>query len=203
MRNLIWSVAIGVSVYMSVRPAFGQTDLKRLTLEELMDVDVTSVGRTRVPLERTAAAVTVITAEEIRRSGMTNVPELLRVIPGVQVARMNAGSWAISARGFNSTAANKLLVQIDGRPVYSPLFSGTFWEVQDLVLDDIARIEVVRGPGASLYGPNAVNGIINIITKSAHQTKEPFVALNVGGAEDLAAVSGRHRRRRRRHLVPR
>ena len=191
MRNLVCVVAIGVSVCMSIRPAHGQTDLKRLSLEELMDVDVTSVGRTRLPLERTAAAVTVITAEEIRRSGITNIPELLRVIPGVQVARMNAGSWAISARGFNSTAANKLLVQIDGRPVYSPLFSGTFWEIQDLVLDEIARIEVVRGPGASLYGPNAVNGIINIITKSAHLTKQPYVTINGGGAEDLAVVSGR------------
>jgi len=191
MRNLVCVVAIGVSVCMSIRPAYGQTDLKRLSLEELMDVDVTSVGRTRLPLERTAAAVTVITAEEIRRSGITNIPELLRVIPGVQVARMNAGSWAISARGFNSTAANKLLVQIDGRPVYSPLFSGTFWEIQDLVLDEIARIEVVRGPGASLYGPNAVNGIINIITKSAHLTKQPYVTVNGGGSEDLAVVSGR------------
>src|SRR5262249_29212041 len=101
------------------------------------------------------------------------------------------GSWAISARGFNSTAANKLLVQIDGRPVYSPLFSGTFWEIQDLVLDEIARIEVVRGPGASLYGPNAVNGIINIITKSAHQTKQAYLTMTGGGAEDLALVSGR------------
>src|SRR5262245_48983743 len=133
-----------------------------------MDVDVTSVGRTRLPLERTAAAVTVITAEEIRRSGITNIPELLRVIPGLQVARMNAGSWAISARGFNSTAANKLLVQIDGRAVYSPLFSGTFWEIQDLVLDEIAGIEVVRGPGASRYGPNAVNAYINTIPNGRH-----------------------------------
>src|SRR5256886_14048655 len=95
-------------------------------------------------------------------------------------------SWAISARGFNSTAANKLLVLIDGRTVYSPLFSGTFWEIQDLVLDDIARIEVVRGPGATLWGANAVNGIINIVTKTAHQTKNTAVILTGGGKADLA-----------------
>jgi iron complex outermembrane receptor protein len=129
-----------------------QADFKKLTLEELMDVDVTSVSRKAEPLGRTAAAITVITPEDIRRSGATTIPELLRLVPGLDVARFNAGSWAISARGFNSTAANKLLVLIDGRTVYSPLFSGTFWEIQDLLLEDIARIEVVRGPGATLWG---------------------------------------------------
>ena len=127
---------------------------------------MTSVSRKDESLSKTAAAITVITAEDIRRTGVTSIPEALRLVPGLQVARFNNGSWAISARGFNSTAANKLLVLIDGRTVYSPLFSGTFWEVQDLILDDIARIEVVRGPGAALWGSNAVNGIINIMTKS-------------------------------------
>ncbi len=162
---------------------------KKLTLEELMDVNVTSVSRKAEPLARTAAAITVITAEDIRRSGVTSVPEALRLVPGLEVARFNAGSWAISARGFNSTAANKLLVLIDGRTVYSPLFSGTFWEIQDLVLDDIARIEVVRGPGATLWGANAVNGIISIITKTAHQTKSTTVVLTGGGADDLGIAS--------------
>ena len=166
-----------------------QTDFKKLTLEELMDVDVTSVSRKAEPLGQTAAAITLITTEDIRRSGATSIPELLRLVPGLDVARFNPGSWAISARGFNSTAANKLLVLIDDRTVYSPLFSGTFWEVQDLVLEDIARIEVVRGPGAALWGANAVNGIINIITKSAHQTKNTLTVLNGGGADDLAVGS--------------
>jgi iron complex outermembrane recepter protein len=165
------------------------SDLKRMTIEELMDVDVTSVSRANERLADTAAAVTVITAEDIRRSGATDIPEVLRFVPGLQVARFGAGSWAISARGFNSTAANKLLVMIDGRTVYSPLFSGTFWEVQDLMLADIARIEVVRGPGATLWGANAVNGVINIITKSTHQTKSNYAYLAGGGAEDLAVAA--------------
>src|SRR6476469_2463136 len=146
-------------------------DITKLSLEELMAIDVTTVARRPEPLGQTAAAITVITGEDIRRSGVTSIPEALRLVPGLDIARFNAGSWAISSRGFNSTAANKLLVMIDGRTVYSPLFSGTFWEIQDMPLDDIARIEVVRGPGATLWGANAVNGVINIITKSAHQTK--------------------------------
>src|SRR5436309_10871186 len=166
-----------------------QNELKKMTLEELMDINVTSVARTADPLSRTAAAVTVITAEDIRRSGATNVPEILRLVPGLNVARFGSGSWAISARGFNSTAADKLLVLIDGRTVYSPLFSGTFWEVQDLVLDDIERIEVVRGPGATLFGANAINGIISIITKSAHQTRGVLFQTSGGGAEDLAVAN--------------
>src|SRR4051794_34711501 len=168
-----------------------QNEVKKLSLEELMDFNVTSVNRRSEPLAQTAAAVTVITSEDIRRSGATNIPEVLRLVPGLQVARFNAGSWAISARGFNSTAANKLLVLIDGRTVYSPIFSGTFWELQDLILDDILRIEVVRGPGATLWGANAVNGVINIITKTAHQTKGTAVRLTGGGADDLAIASVR------------
>ena len=134
-----------------------QSDLKKLTLEELMDVNVNAVSRKEEPLGPTPAAVTVITAEDIRKSGVTSIPEALRLVPGVQVARINASSWAISARGFNTQVSNKMLVQIDGRTVYSPIFGGVFWELQDLVLDDIARIEIVRGPGATLWGTNAVN----------------------------------------------
>jgi iron complex outermembrane receptor protein len=157
-----------------------------------MDVDVTSVSRNAEHLGQTAAAVTVITVDDIRRSGVTTIPEVLRLVPGLQVARFNNGSWSISARGFSSTAANKLLVMIEGRTVYSPLFSGTFWEVEDLVLEDIARIEVVRGPGATLYGANAVNGVINIITKTAHQTKSNYLSMTGGGAEDLGGMSFRN-----------
>jgi iron complex outermembrane receptor protein len=166
-----------------------QSDIKKLSLEELMDLNVTSVTRRAESLAQTAAAVTVITSEDIRRAGVTNLPEALRLVPGLQVARFNAGSWAISARGFNSTAANKLLVLIDGRTVYSPIFSGTFWEIQDLILDDVLRIEVVRGPGATLWGANAVNGIINIITKTAHQTRDTALRLTGGGADDLLISS--------------
>jgi iron complex outermembrane recepter protein len=169
-----------------------QEELKKLSLEDLMDINVTAVSRNATPILRTAAAITVLTAEDIRRSGVTNIPELLRLVPGLNVARQNAGSWGISARGFNSVAADKMLVLIDGRTVYSPLFSGTFWETLDLVLDDIERIEVVRGPGATLWGANAVNGIINIVMKSAFQTKGTYAVLRGGGAYDLASAAARY-----------
>jgi iron complex outermembrane receptor protein len=170
VRRILLAVLLFHASYATAQQT-AQNDLKKMTLEELMDMNVTSVSRTADPLARTAAAVTVITAEDIRRSGATNIAEILRLVPGMNVARFGSGSWAISARGFNSTAADKMLVLIDGRTVYSPLFSGTFWEVQDLVLDEIERIEVIRGPGGTLWGANAVDGVISIITKTAHQTQ--------------------------------
>ena len=157
-------------------------DIGNLTLEELMEIDVTSVSKKEEKLFQTAAAVYVITQEEIRRSGMTSIPELLRVVPGLDVARFEAGRYAISARGFNGRFANKLLVLIDGRSVYSPETSGVYWEVQDLPLEDIERIEVIRGPGGSLWGANAVNGVINIITKRAQDTQGGSVTAE-GGSE--------------------
>jgi iron complex outermembrane recepter protein len=190
-RMIIFAMTITLPAAVFAQD-LAQNDFKKLSLEELMRVDVTSVSRNAQPLNRTAAAITVLTSEDIRRSGVTNIPEALRLIPGLQVARQNSGSWAISARGFNGVAANKMLVLIDGRTVYSPVFSGTFWEVQDYLLDDIDRIEVVRGPGATLYGANAVNGIINIVTKSAHDTKGMFAAAAGGGAEDLGSLSLRN-----------
>jgi iron complex outermembrane receptor protein len=158
------------------------TDLDELSLEELMGVDVvvTSVSRSEQSLSRTAAAVYVITAEEIERSGATSIPELLRLAPGVDVARLDSNRWAVSIRGFNDQFANKLLVLIDGRSVYTPLFSGTFWDVQDVPLRDIERIEVIRGPGGPLWGANAVNGIVNIITKHSSQTAGAKGSLTVG-----------------------
>ncbi len=159
------------------------SELKSLTIEELMEVDVTSVSRRSEKISQAAAAVTVITAEDIRRSGVTSLPEALRLANSLHVARFDSRTWAISARGFNITTANKLLVLIDGRSVYTPLFSGVFWDVQDLVLEDVDRIEIVRGPGATLWGANAVNGVINVITKSARQTQGGLV--NAGaGTED-------------------
>jgi iron complex outermembrane receptor protein len=155
------------------------SDLTELSLEELMHVEVTSVSKRAQPLAQTAAAIFVLTQDDIRRSGATSIPEALRMVPGLQVARLDANKWAISSRGFNGRFANKLLVLIDGRSVYTPLFSGVYWDVQDTLMEDIDRIEVIRGPGATLWGANAVNGVINIITKKAKDTQGGLV---VGGA---------------------
>jgi len=143
------------------------TVLSEMSLESLMELEVTSVSKRSQKVSDAPAAVFVITQDDIRRSGATSVPEVLRLAPGVEVARVDNLTWAVSARGFNGRFANKLLVLIDGRSVYSPLFSGVFWDEQDLLLEDIERIEVIRGPGASLWGANAVNGVINIMTKRA------------------------------------
>ena len=138
--------------------------------EERMQTTITSVGKRNQKLAETAAAVYVITPEDIRRSGATNIPDTLRMVPGLDVARIDSNKWAVSSRGFDNRFANKLLVLLDGREVYNPTFSGVYWEVQDVPLYDIERIEVIRGPGASLWGANAVNGVINIITKPAGDT---------------------------------
>jgi len=159
------------------------SDLTRTSLEELMNIEVTSVSKREEKLFQTAAAVYVITQEEIRRSGLTSIPELLRLAPGLEVARIDGTKWAISARGFNGRMANKLLVLIDGRSVYSPETSGVYWEVQDLLLEDIERIEVIRGPGGTLWGANAVNGVINIITKRTRETRGGVVTAIVGSEE--------------------
>lgn len=159
------------------------TELTKLSIEELMNIEVTSVARKPQKLSESASAVYVITQEEIRRSGMTSIPELLRLVPGLNVAQFDANKWAISSRGFNDLFANKLLVLIDGRTVYTPLFSGVFWDLQDTLLEDIARIEVIRGPGGTLWGANAVNGVINIITKKALDTQGALLTLETGNLE--------------------
>jgi iron complex outermembrane receptor protein len=138
--------------------------LKRLSIEELMDIEVTSVSRTAESLGSAAAAVSVLTNQDIHRSGATTIPEVLRGVPGLHVARRNSNSWAVSSRAFSSINSEKLLVLSDTRSIYTPLFSGVQWDVQDYLLQDIERIEVIRGPGASLWGSNAVNGVINITT---------------------------------------
>ena len=145
--------------------------LKDLSIEELSNIEITSVSKRDEKLSDAPTSVFVITSEDIRRSGATSLPEALRLAPNLQVARVSANEYAISARGFNSSAANKLLVLIDGRSVYSPLFSGVFWDVQDVMLEDIERIEVISGPGGTLWGVNAVNGVINVITRSANQSQ--------------------------------
>lgn len=154
-----------------------------LSLRELTEMEVTSVSRQQEKLSDAAAAVYVLTNEDIRRSGATSVVEALRMVPGVQVARAASGEWAVSARGFNDQFANKLLVLMDGRTVYTPIFSGVYWDIQDMVLDNIERIEVIRGPGATMWGSNAVNGVINIITKSAADTQGTYVQGLAGSAE--------------------
>lgn len=144
-----------------------------------LQMEVTTVSRQKSTVGRSPAAVFVISSEMIRRSGARSVPEVLRLAPGVQVARLDANKWSISIRGFNGRFANKLLVQIDGRSVYTPLFAGVFWDVQDVLLEDVERIEVIRGPGATIWGANAVNGVINIITRKAADTQGVYV---MGGA---------------------
>jgi iron complex outermembrane receptor protein len=165
--------------------------LKQLTLEELLDVDVTLPLRRPERVMDAAAAVTVITNEDLWRSGAVSLPEALRSAPGLFVGRFTASSWVISSRGFASTAANKLLVLVDGRSVYSPLFSGVFWEQLDYPLFDVDRVEVVRGPGASLWGSNAVNGVVSIVSKQARDTQGTVVSVGAG-AEEHFYSSVRH-----------
>jgi iron complex outermembrane recepter protein len=170
---LVWSSALQAGT-----PG-GSGDLASESLEDLMNIKVTSVSKTEQSLSRTAAAVFVITQEDIRHSGATSIPDLLRMVPGMDVAQIDAHTWAISARGLNGRFSNKLLVLVDGRSVYTPTFGGVFWDVLDIPLKDIDRIEVIRGPGGSVWGANAVNGVINIITKKSGDT--PGAMLEAGG----------------------
>jgi iron complex outermembrane receptor protein len=155
-------------------------DLTDMSLEALMNIEVTSVSKKPQKQSEAAAAIFVITNDDLRRWGVTNVPEALRRVPGIEVARIDANKWAITSRGFNSRFANKLLVLIDGRSVYTPLFAGVYWDSQDVVLEDVDRIEVIRGPGGTLWGANAVNGVINIITKNAADTQGDMVSVTAG-----------------------
>jgi iron complex outermembrane receptor protein len=166
-------------------------DVTKMSIEDLMTVEVTSVSKHPQKVADAAAAIFVITQEDIRRSGAANIPEALRMAPGIQVARIDENKWAISSRGFNGRFDNKLLVLIDGRSVYTPLFSGVYWNVQDVMLEDVERIEVIRGPGATLWGANAVDGVINIITKPAQATQGGIVTAEVG-TEERAAESARY-----------
>jgi iron complex outermembrane receptor protein len=187
------ALAILISLSLAVQPALADRandndqqqsgDLKGLTLAQLGDVEVTSTSKEPVKLSQTAAAVYVITQEDIRRSGATNIPEALRLAPGVDVAQIDADHWSISIRGFAGQFSRSLLVLVDGRSVYTPLFSGVYWDVQNFVLEDIDRIEVIRGPGGTIWGSNAVNGVINIITKSADKTHGALVTAGGGGVD--------------------
>ena len=164
-----------------------QKQLIKLNLADLLNVEVTSVSKKPQQVAKSAAAIFVITHEDIKRSGVTSIPEALRMAPGIDVAKIDDNEWAISSRGFNGRFANKLLVLIDGRTVYTPFFSGVNWDVQDTLLEDIDRIEVIRGPGASLWGANAVNGVINIISKTADQTQGSYAMAGGGSTEKVMA----------------
>lgn len=165
--------------------------LKKLSVEELIDFEVSSVSRRPEKLSEAAASVQVITSEDIRRSGVTSIPEALRLASNLHVAQVNASQWAISARGFNNTTANKMLVLIDGRTVYTPLYAGVFWDIQDTLLEDIDRIEVISGSGATLWGANAVNGVISITTKNARATQGLFIETG-GGSQPRSFLNLRY-----------
>src|SRR6266487_1559283 len=186
-RNVLVLSALLAS---AAAPAFSaepprSSDLAELSIEELGNIQITSVSRHAERLSDAPAAIFVITGEDIRRSGATRLSEALRLAPNLEVARSSASSYAISARGFNqpSGIANKLLVLIDGRTVYTPLFSGVFWDAQDVMLEDVERIEVISGPGATLWGANAVNGVINVITRRASDTQGAFAYAQSGNLE--------------------
>jgi iron complex outermembrane recepter protein len=174
----------GICLLAFANPAMaqegGSEKLLDLSLDQLMSMEVTSVSKKAEKASEAPAAVYVVTQEDIKRTGSTSIPEALRSVPGLNVAQIGNHKWAVSSRGFNDQYSNKLLVMIDGRTVYTPLFAGTYWDVQDTPLEDIERIEVIRGPGATLWGANAVNGVINIITKTAKDTQGGLVSVTAG-----------------------
>jgi iron complex outermembrane receptor protein len=182
---LIYATSARAQTNADISPAAG---LKQMSLEQLMDLDVTSVAKQPEPYGQAPAAIEVITGDEIRRSGASSIPEALRLADNLDVAQVTASSWDISARGFNSSVGDKLLVLMDGRSVYTPLFSGVIWNMQDYLLEDIDRIEVISGPGGTLWGANAVNGVINITSKSAQDTQGLYV--ESGGGTELQDFVG-------------
>ncbi|HEY6514515.1 MAG TPA: TonB-dependent receptor [Steroidobacteraceae bacterium] len=190
---LVSSVLAAASPALHAQPMAADqvNQLKQLSIEQLTNVMVTSVTRAPQPLARSAAAAAVVTSGEITSSGAMNVPEAIRFVPGINVAQLTASQWAVSSRGFASANSPDLLVLSDGRSIYTPLFSGVFWDVQDYLMQDIDRIEVVRGPGAALWGSNAVNGVINIISKSAEDTQGAWASAG-GGTEERALVAAQY-----------
>jgi len=190
-RTSSLSVAFAAAGICAAGAAEGAPDLdrlKNLSLDELTNIEVTSVSKRPQKLSDTASAITVVTNSDIHRSGVTGLPEALRLAGNLEVAQINAAQWSISARGFNAPLSNKLLVLVDGRTVYTPLFSGVFWESQDVLLEDLDRIEVISGPGATVWGANAVNGVINITTKAARDTQGLYIEAAGGPLRTSGAV---------------
>ena len=175
-------LALPAGTVRAARPADSQDQgsLKHLSLEQLGNLEVTTASKSPEQVWKTPAAIYVITQDDIRRSGAVSIPDILRLAPGVEVARIDANKWSVGIRGFGSRLARSVLVLIDGRNVYNTLEAGTYWEVQDTVLEDIDRIEVIRGPGGTVWGPNAVNGVINIITKNSKDTQGFLVSAVAG-----------------------
>jgi iron complex outermembrane receptor protein len=164
-------------------PQSGPAALKSMSLEELSQIEVVTPSKEPVQAFKTPVAIYVITGDDIRRSGATTIPEALRLAPGVEVARIDGSKWSVGIRGFGTGLSRSVLVLMDGRSVYTPLFAGTYWDVQDTLMEDVDRIEVIRGPGGTIWGPNAVNGVINIITKSTKDTLGTFASLGGGNEE--------------------
>src|SRR5579862_3855680 len=191
-----WLSAVGMGFILWVQSSPAQTndttkpstDLKGMSLDELVNIEVTSVSKEPEKLSDSPSAIQVITSDDIERSGASSIPEALRLADNLDVAQKNSHDWAISARGFNTELANKLLVLMDGRTVYTPLFAGVFWDQQDYLLADIDRIEVISGPGGTLWGANAVNGVINVISRSAKDTQGIY--LEAGGGSILDGFAG-------------
>jgi iron complex outermembrane receptor protein len=181
LASVLWATAVCQAQPVQVAAAPPHL-LADLTLEQLGNIEVTSVSGRAQSLQQAAASIFVITQQDIRRSGATSLPEALRLAPTLQVAQTSAGQWAISARGFQDSISNKLLVLIDGRTIYSSLFAGVFWDANDVVLEDVDRIEVISGPGGTLWGANAVNGVINIVSRSAAETQGALVSVSRSGA---------------------
>ena len=175
----------------AVRPLPTPSALKKMSVEQLMDIEVTSVSKRPEKLSEAASAIQVVTADDVRRAGATSLPEALRAASNLEVAQIDSRQWAISARGFNNVFADKMLVLIDGRSVYTPLYAGVYWDVQDTMLEDLDRIEVISGPGATQWGANAVNGVINITSKSAKDTQGSLVTAG-GGSELRTAAAARY-----------
>ncbi len=203
-RNARFATALCLFAGLSATPSPGSpqqpetpgsavpADLKSLSLEELSRIEVTTVSKEASSALRTPAAIHILTQEDIRRSGATNIPDLLRLVPGVEVAQIDSAKWAIGIRGFQGRLSKSVLVLIDGRSVYTPLFAGVYWEMQDTMIEDIDRIEVIRGPAGTIWGANAVNGVINIITKNAMNTRGTLASAGGGNVEQgfLAARYG-------------
>ena len=190
LRTVLVTLVAGTpatSAFAQEKPPIA--DLAQVTIEQLMNIEITSVSRKEQRLGDVPAAISVITHDDIRRSGMTSVPDLLRLVPGVQVAQINSNKWAVSVRGFNNLNSSKLLVLVDGRSIYNPLFSSVFWDTEDLMLEDVERIEVIRGPGGAVWGANAVNGVINIITRSAADTTGLLVRAGAGSFDGTGAAA--------------
>lgn len=185
------TTSIALLAGLFAAPYSAANDIFDLSLEQLVELKIISASKKPEPIAHTTAAAYVLNGDEIQRSGVTTIADALRMVPGVQVARADSNSWAISIRGFNSTLANKLLVLIDGRSIYNPVFGGTLWEAHDLMLEDIERIEVIRGPGGALWGANAVNGVINIITKHTRDTRGTLASVLYGN-EEQGTFSARH-----------